>query len=404
MVDVKPSQLGLDMSQVIDRRVYTDPEVYRREMELIFARTWQFVAHESEVPNPGDFFCTVVAGQPIILCRDRDGKLSAFYNTCTHRGAMLASKRKGNSGAAFRCMYHGWTFDLHGKCTGVPYPDAYGSQFDRSTYDIPALLVDTFAGLVFVSLSHDVVPLAEYMGDVGPYVSQVVGGTEVLGRVRWTYEGNWKLWHENNRDNYHPEFTHRVVGAGYKGQQAQGNNYWLDDGHGLLKFPPQRDAEKILAEMKAASGLDNDVGNNPIWQRPPFKVDFKQNHLIITVFPNLDMQTQAGGTMNVVRVARPISPDRTMVEVLALGMADESPEARQWRLERCMDGQSSTGKVTGDDANIMVLCQGGYSATSVPWSNMSRGQGPGKVGEKQDEYSLRAFYDTWRRYMGEYAL
>ncbi len=404
MTEEQPAHLGLDMSRVIDRRAYTDPQVYKVEMDHIFEHTWQFVAHESELPKAGDYVSTNIGGQPIILCRNRESVLNAFYNVCTHRGAALANKRKGNCGTAFRCMYHGWTFDQDGSCIGVPHPDAYGPGFRRDVYDIPQIKVDTFYGLVFVSLDSDVGPLEEYLGEAGPYVREVVDGTEALGRVRWAYDGNWKIWHENFADNYHPEFTHAVVGTGYRGIEVQGNNHWLDDGHGMLRFPPQRDPKRIVAAMRETSGLENNISENPIWQRPPFDVDFKQDHRIITVFPNLDLQFQAGGMMNIIQVLRPQSVQRTVVELLALGARDESPDARQWRLERTLDSQASSGKVSGDDNEAMVRCQSGYAASAVRWSNMSRGQGPGKIGEKRDEYSLRSFYHTWRRYMGEHAL
>ena len=404
MAEEKPSHLGLDMSQVIDRRVYSDPQIFKVEMEQIFSHTWQFVAHESELSESGDYLSATLGGQPVILCRNKEMGLHAFYNSCTHRGAMLTSKRKGNCGAAFRCMYHGWTFDQQGTCIGVPYPDAYGPDFRRDVYDIPQLKVDTFAGLIFVSIDPDIPPVEEYLGEVGPYLREVVTGTEVLGRVRWAYNGNWKSWHENFADMYHPEFTHQLVGTGYRGVEVKGNNYWLNDGHGMLRFPPQRDPQRIMAAMKEISGLENNMSENPIWQRPPFEVDFKQDHRIITVFPNLDLQFQTGGMMNILQVLRPQTVQRTVVELLALGSSGESPEARKWRLERTLDSQGASGKVSGDDNEAMVRLQGGYGAIAVPWSNMSRGQEPGKVGVKRDEYSLRSFYHTWRRYMGEDAL
>ncbi len=398
------SHLGLDISKVIDRRVYTDQVVYDTELERVFNKTWQFVAHVSELKGPGDFVSTSIANQSVLVCRDRHLNLRAFYNVCTHRGAMLTNKRRGNTGVGFRCMYHGWTYDLEGHCIDVPHPDAYGPEFRRDVYDVPALRVETYSGLIFVSLDPEIVPLEQYIGEIGVYVSECVDNTEVLGRVRWVYDGNWKLWHENFRDNYHPEFTHQVVGTGYKGVEVKGNNYWLDDGHGMLRFPPQRDAEKIVAAMNETSGLDNNIGDNPLWQRPPFEVDFKQDHRIMTIFPNLDIQYMTGGMMNILQVVRPLGVDRTMVELLALGTEGESKEARQWRLERTLDSQTSSGKVSGDDNEAMVRCQAGCMVDAIGWSNMSRSQAPGKVDEKRDEYSLRSFYHTWRRYMGEYAL
>ena len=172
----------------------------------------------------------------------------------------------------------------------------------------------------------------------------------------------------------------------------------------MLRFPPQRDPQRIVAAMRDTSGLENNISQNPLWQRPPFDVDFKQDHRIITVFPNMDLQFMTGGMMNIIQVLRPQAVNRTVVELLALGTKGESDPAREWRLERTLDSQASSGKVSGDDNEAVVRCQMGFAASAVPWSNMSRGQGPGKVGEKRDEYSMRSFYNAWRRYMGEHAL
>ena len=84
--------LNLDGSRVINRVVYVDPDIYAAEQERIFAKTWQWVAHETELPEIGDYITVTIAGRPIIVSRDVDGELKAIFNTCTHRGALLAVK------------------------------------------------------------------------------------------------------------------------------------------------------------------------------------------------------------------------------------------------------------------------------------------------------------------------
>ena len=81
---------------LVDNRVYTDQRTFDLERERIFFRVWNFVCHESELPNPGDFITTIVAGQPIIVCRNKDGEIRAFYNTCRHRAAQVVFERSGN--------------------------------------------------------------------------------------------------------------------------------------------------------------------------------------------------------------------------------------------------------------------------------------------------------------------
>ena len=78
---------------LVDNRVYTDQRTFDLERERIFFRVWNFVCHESEIPNPGDFVTTIVGGQPIIVCRNKAGEIRAFYNTCRHRAAQVVFEK-----------------------------------------------------------------------------------------------------------------------------------------------------------------------------------------------------------------------------------------------------------------------------------------------------------------------
>src|SRR5262249_44607101 len=94
---------ALPPEYVVDNRVYTDARVFDLERERIFLRVWNFVCHESEISKPGDFITTTVGGQPIIVCRNREGTVRAFFNTCRHRAAQVALERRGNV-RVFTCL------------------------------------------------------------------------------------------------------------------------------------------------------------------------------------------------------------------------------------------------------------------------------------------------------------
>src|SRR5437762_2321261 len=82
---------------MVHRAVYTDPVVFAEEMRLIYARTWVYLAHESEVPNPGDYKTDETAGQPIVIVRHTDGQVHILFNRCLHRGATVCILPEGNS-------------------------------------------------------------------------------------------------------------------------------------------------------------------------------------------------------------------------------------------------------------------------------------------------------------------
>lgn len=396
----RDNPLGLDGSRVIDRRVYVDPAIYAAEQERIFGRAWQWVAHESELPDFGDYVTATIAGRPIVVCRGEEGRIGAFLNTCTHRGALVAPHARGNSGGSFVCLYHAWCFDTDGKLTAAPLAQAYGENLRSPCYDIPKVRCETFAGNVFVTLDPDARPLEAFLGQAGPYIERFTGRHEAIGRVRWLLEGNWKLWHENFRDNYHPMFTHAVIGANYQGVKIEGINLDLGQGHSLLAFPSQGNPDQIKSSVRRITGrpLAADVTVRP---RP--NTGSVINHHIMAVFPNLDFQNSGDGVLqNVLQVVRPLSIDRAVVELVAFGEVGEPEAVRQARLDRCLDGQTSAGKISGDDNEAARRCFAGFGTVrEVGWSNMDRGQAPGGQGGKNDEYSLRAFYAAYKDCMAD---
>ncbi|HXQ10959.1 MAG TPA: aromatic ring-hydroxylating dioxygenase subunit alpha [Caulobacteraceae bacterium] len=393
--------LGLDGSRVIDRRIYVDADIFAAEREKIFARTWQWIAHESEIPDFGDYITATVGGRPIVVSRGDEGRITAFLNTCTHRGAILAAHPRGNSRGSFTCFYHGWCFDTEGKFTTAPLAEAYGENLGKGCYDAPTIRHDVFAGNVFVSLDTNVAPLEDFLGAAGPLIRAYTGRHEALGRVRWLLKGNWKLWHENFRDNYHPMFTHRTIGANYQGVHIEGANIDLTGGHSLLAFPSQGNPEPIRSLMRNITGKQPDPGISSLRPRGQGNPDLRHN--IMAVFPNLDFQfpnTGEGG--GYLQHVTPTSADTAVVELVVFGEVGEPPEARQARLDRFLDAQASSGKISGDDTEAARRCSVGFGTVNeVRWSNMDRGQTPGREGIKNDEYSLRAFYDAYKRHMGD---
>ncbi len=394
--------LNLDGSRVIDRRVYVDPDVLDAEQELIFAKSWQWVAHASELQELGDYIAATIAGRSIIVVRDRNRDLNAFFNTCTHRGACLTERNKGNCGGKFVCMYHGWSFDAAGKLAGAAWPDAYGEDFDRSLYNIPQVRLETFAQNVFLCLDPEVAALEAFLGESAQYLERYTGKHEVLGRVRWMLNGNWKLWHENFRDNYHPQFTHRQVAAQYRSRIPTGRNVELEPAHSLLWFPRQGDPNKVGEMLNEVGDYQIDVSKGMRGRAPVQTGTEPISTEILAIFPNLDFQWLRNGAMCILlQVLRPLGVDRTVVEGVVFGEKNESDEVRAWRLKSTLDTQSSAGKISGDDVEAARRSTVGFSnLREIPWSNIDRGQQPGTVGDKTDEYSLRKFYAAYKQYMG----
>src|SRR4051794_10528534 len=197
----------------VDRRIFSDAEIYQLELEQIFARCWNFMAHESQIPNAGDFFLNYIGEDRVIVVRDKEGGVQVLLNTCRHRGNAVCRAEEGHA-TSFMCTYHGWTYDLHGRLVGVPgFKDYYHEDLDRDAWGlVSAAKVDSYHGFIFATLDPDAAPLDEYLGDVGRLGLNLLaarGDLKIVGGIQKYIIGcNWKLAADNSWDWYHPSISH----------------------------------------------------------------------------------------------------------------------------------------------------------------------------------------------------
>jgi phenylpropionate dioxygenase-like ring-hydroxylating dioxygenase large terminal subunit len=378
-------ELVKEGARFVDRAVYKDREVFEAEMKKVFSHAWLYLGHESELKNIGDYKTTAAAGQPMVLVRDMEGKVRVFYNTCRHRGTLLARENRGNC-KFFRCMYHAWTYDLSGKLVSVPGPESYGSDFNRAEYSLAGLpQVETFCGLIFASLSSEVPPLKKFLGDAAPYIKEACEGKEIIGVNKVIFNGNWKIYRENFADGYHPNYLHKLLAA--IGTYSQGVSADLGKGHGLLEWEEIQPDEKRYASAVGEAKVDAAV-----WAaRLP-----KDKERVLTLFPNLAIPWILDAVS--IHVLTPLAPDRTLLEIYFLGGIGDTKEIRDWRLALSMMW-GPAGAVGVDDVEVMKECQAGLKADESQWVNIARGKDMGDRGDLEEEYAVRAFYKEWNRYM-----
>ncbi|WP_102345856.1 aromatic ring-hydroxylating oxygenase subunit alpha [Bacillus sp. Marseille-P3661] len=200
---------------LVSNMIYHDQDIFELEQEKIFSKTWVFVAHDTEIPNKGDFVVRYVVQDSFIVVRGKDNQIGVYFNYCTHRGMHVCRAEDGNT-SSFRCHYHGWNFNTSGELIGVPFEEPiYGESMDRKDFGLIAPRFGVYKGMIFVCLDDKAPSLEEYLGDFKWYLDLVLNwspnGMEVTGPPqRWIVETNWKIPSENIvGDSYHTPISHK---------------------------------------------------------------------------------------------------------------------------------------------------------------------------------------------------
>jgi choline monooxygenase len=225
--DTKPlavdAPLHLDVNEQIEcaftlaSKFYTDPHILEIEKSRIFLRTWQLVGTLSQacgesngakhtIAVPESYFTAEVAGEPVLIVRDKQGTLRAFSNVCRHRAGPIAL----GSGCknVLRCQYHGWTYTLDGRLIGTP--DTEGVEFfDRSTMGMVSLRVDVWEQFIFVNFDPQAEPLSAYLGKIPEQARGFeFAGLQIAERRDYIINCNWKVYVDNYLEGYHIPIAH----------------------------------------------------------------------------------------------------------------------------------------------------------------------------------------------------
>ena len=202
-------RVPLEKSSTLPAAAYVDPEFFELEQERVFGAGWVAIAFADEVRSPGQTIVRDVAGQSVIATRNKAGEFRAFRNACRHRGTELIESDCLVDGV-IRCPYHRWGYNLDGTLVATPkFDELPVADFDRADYGLHPVSIDTFAGLLFVSLAPETLPLDECLGDLG---ERLAGYRLDEWRLRETrdfeIEANWKLISENFQEYYHLTWVH----------------------------------------------------------------------------------------------------------------------------------------------------------------------------------------------------
>lgn len=219
--DVLEVLSGLDASvadfpdaRALPPKAYYSEAFFEFEKEAVFMHSWLCVGRQEQIPRKGDYLALTVAGEPILVVRDKEGNINSMSALCRHRGHPVAEKCSGNADR-FTCPYHRWSYDHKGQLIGAPHiVKKIPIETLRAESQLPPLKTEIWHGFVFVNFDPQAAPLAPTLAKLEPYFERYPMQDMVLVEPRvqpYPVEWNWKILLENYIEPYHTEFVHPVI-------------------------------------------------------------------------------------------------------------------------------------------------------------------------------------------------
>ena len=414
----------------VHKDLFIDQELFDLEMERLYANTWVYVGHDSQVPNPGDYITTTVGNQPVVMVRHSDRSVRVLHNRCPHKGTMVAGDACGNTGKFFRCPYHAWTFKTDGSLLSIPLKKGYentGLENCEASQGMAAVKdVQNHRGFVFCRLNPQGQSFEEFFGDSLSTLDNMVdrspeGRLEVAGGVlRYMHRCNWKMLVDNQTDTCHPMVAHESSAgtavkvweqapdgtpkpmavelfapfiSPYEFFENMGIRVW-ENGHGHTGV-----SDSIHASYSGIPGYwDSMVQAYGEARAKAILGDVRHNTVY---FPNIMVK----GPIQTLRIFKPIAADRTLVEswTFRLVGAPDLLLERTLMYNRLINAPTSV--VGHDDLEMYERAQDGLHSRARDWVNVGRLYTPGEQDQKNvvtngtNEWQMRNQYRAWGRYM-----
>ncbi|NYT82121.1 Rieske 2Fe-2S domain-containing protein [Alcaligenaceae bacterium] len=419
---VRPTEVHKDL--------FINEEIFELEMEHLFANTWVYVGHASQVPNPGDFYTTTIGNQPVVMVRHTDKTVRVLHNRCPHKGVMVAGEACGNTGKFFRCPYHAWTFKTDGQLLSIPLKKGYDAEQLKSCEASGGMAavehVKDYRGFIFCRLNPEGQSFEDFFGESLSTIDNMVdrspqGQLEVAGGVlRYLHDCNWKMLVDNQTDTCHPMVAHESSAgtavrvweeapegtpkpmaveqfapfiSPYEFFEGMGIRVW-ENGHGhtgvsnsihaaYSSVPGYLEAMEEAYGKERAHAILGDTRHNTCY------------------FPNIMVK----GPIQTLRVFKPLAADKTLVESWTfrlVGAPDKLLE-RTLMYNRLINAPTSV--VGHDDHEVYERSQHGLHSRGRDWVNVGRLYEPGEENRKNtivngtSEAQMRNQYNAWANYM-----
>ena len=414
----------------VHRDVYVDPELFSLEMSELWANTWIYVGHTSQVPNAGDFYTTNVASQPVVMVRHDDASVRVLFNRCAHKGTKIVTDTAGNVGAFFRCPYHAWSYRTDGSLLAIPRRAGYdGTRMTAGPAGAgmgAVKNVEIYRGFVFARLSEQGPGFREYFGESLSSIDNMAdrspeGELEIAGGcLRYLHNCNWKMYVENLNDAMHPMVAHESS-AGTAKRLWEGQPADMPKPMAIEQFVPfvsgydffDKMGVRVFDNGHSYTGVNFSI-HSAYAAMPEYEDalvhrygETRARDILATArhntvyYPSLTIK----GAIQSIRVARPMAADKTLIESWTFRLKG-APEALLRRTVMYTRLINSPMSVVGhDDLHAYRSIQEGLVANGNEWVSLHRDFDPGEIGATDlsvsglSEISMRNQFRAWSKYM-----
>ena len=246
----------------LEQAFYNDPNIYERDIQRVYLRSWLYAGHQSEIPKLGDYFLFNFAGESVIIVRSKSNEINALINVCRHRGSRVCLEATGQA-SRLTCRYHGWTYALDGKLRGAAnMPES----FDKSRVALKSIHLERLEGMIFVNFAADPAPFDPIRKDLSDCLRPYrLNNSKVAHRQSYPIAANWKLAVENYSECYHCAPSHPEYSLGHGLAMPEAEYADL-----LAEVMARADACGLSSKSIAATYLNSsDFGNDRGYERYP---------------------------------------------------------------------------------------------------------------------------------------
>ncbi len=387
--------------------VYSDAEIFEREQACIFqGPAWSFLCLEAELPVPNSYRRSSLGAMPIVVTRDRDGKLHGFENRCAHRGSLLVLNERGQA-ADIICVYHNWSYDLSGNLTGVAFrkglrgkggmppecrPEAHSPRKPR---------LDVVCGLIFGTLSAEAPPLTQYLGpDILERIRRVMRAPiKLLGDYSQTLPSNWKLYMENVKDSYHASLLHTFFTTFRLNRLSQKGGIVVSEsgGHHVSYSCSTDIGDKEYEQAGMRAAQEGFALEEPKLLESVDEFGDGIGLQILSVFPGFVLQ-QTRNSLAVRRIV-PRGTAKTELVWTCFGFADDDEEMTERRLRQA-NLIGPAGYISMEDGAAPGFVQRGAAAAGDLVSVVEMGGASTASDDNRvTEAAVRGFWKAYRQHM-----